>query len=110
MADKYDGELDEILDAMQGYIDDDEIQLKVKQEAKAKLSALLRRVEIETRVDELKKMWGNAREHTITDIEMVMRHSGNTIDFIEGVDTRHFENRMSELQALLPRSPQERRW
>lgn len=50
---------------------------------------------------ELEEMLSHAREHTITDIEMVMHHSGNTIDFIEGVDTRHFENRLAELRKTL---------
>lgn len=48
---------------------------------------------------ELKKLWSYAREHTITDIEMVAHHSGNTIDFIEAVDVRHFEERLATLQA-----------
>lgn len=52
-------------------------------------------------IEELENMLGHAREHTITDIEMVMHHSGNTIDFIEGVDTRHFENRLAELKGRL---------
>lgn len=53
---------------------------------------------LEARIDELKQMLSHAREHTITDIEMVMHHSGNTIDFIEGVDTRHFETRLAALE------------
>ena len=53
------------------------------------------------RIDEVKKIWGHAREHTINDIEMIMHHSKGQIDFIEAVDTKHLENRLIELEGKL---------
>lgn len=106
MADKYDAEVDEILDTMQGYIDDDEIQLKVKLEAKAKLSALLRRVEVEARVDELTTFNLPQYDHSkCIDKRSCIGYQNAQSDF-----DNEKEIRLAELQALMPFSTQDRGW
>lgn len=49
------------------------------------------------RADEIKKIWGHAREHTITDIEMISHHTNGQVDFIEAVETKYLEERLKEL-------------
>lgn len=65
------------------------------QEAKAALETLITQRCREARIDEVKKIWSHAREHTITDIEMIEHHTG--LDFIEAVDTKHLEDRIAAL-------------
>jgi hypothetical protein len=60
-----------------------------------KILALITQRCIEARIEEVKKIWSYAREHTITDIEMIEHHTG--LDFIEAVDTKHLEDRIAAL-------------
>lgn len=66
-----------------------------KSEVRRRLTLLL----LEAREDEVKTIWGHAREHTITDIEMIAHHTDGKVDFIEAVDTKHLEARLSNLKA-----------
>jgi hypothetical protein len=52
----------------------------------------------EARIKEIKKTWGHAREHTLTDIEMIMHQTGGKVDFIEAVDTKYLEKRLAALE------------
>jgi hypothetical protein len=95
-----DTELEEILDEIFApLIDNPNLTLTTTywNEAKRQINALITKA----RIDEVKKIWGHAREHTITGIEMIMHHSKGQIDFIEAVDTKHLEKRLIELEENL---------
>jgi hypothetical protein len=49
-------------------------------------------------ISELEAILFQAREHTITDIEMIMHHSQGKVDFIEAVKTDHILDRISTLK------------
>jgi hypothetical protein len=66
-------------------------------QAKQQIIDLINREVVAARIDEVKKVWGHAREHTLTDIEMIMHRSGGKVDFIEAVDTQYLEIRLAEL-------------
>ena len=68
---------------------------EAKQAIQSKVDEMVRLA----RVDEVKKIWGHAREHTIADIEMIQHHSNGQIDFIEAVDTKHLESRLAQLST-----------
>lgn len=112
MADKYDAELDEILRSMWWAASDyyHSPDFKPRTEKKlmtyqdnmtkqniAKLSTLLRRVEVEGREDELSEIKKLAdysfQYHSVTHVMYEVY--------------QWTEKRLKELQALLPRSPQE---
>jgi len=65
---------------------------------------IISQIEIEklrARIDEGKKLWGHAREHTITDIQLIEHQTGGQVDFVEAVDTKYFEQRQKQLQEKL---------
>lgn len=102
MADKYDAELEELLEtpvvinfkensipSLRG----GSLELECRNNLKAKLSALLRRVEVK----ELEDIYDKRG--------LYMLNGGSTSVFV--VHANQIKDRILELQALLPRSPQE---
>lgn len=118
MADKYDGELEEILDNLSFYLPDEVSNLNHNDlpETKAKLSALLRRAEVEAKVKSKSGLL-NRLVSTYRKINPPIKQSPMELseeaklynkfvdDLYKFVDIER--DKIERLQALLPRSPQE---
>jgi hypothetical protein len=68
-----------------------------RNEAAAKINRLI----TEARRQEVESLVYKAKEHTITDIEMIQHHTRGKVDFIEAVETIYFAKRLIELTKEL---------
>lgn len=72
-------------------------QIEREKIAKAKINRLI----VEARRQEVESLMYEAREHTITDIEMIQHQTRGKVDFIEAVETKYFAKRLVELSNNL---------